>query len=157
MPQPAQRPRFVPDSTEPPALVRLPLTTAHAPTPAPHAALSRTLTPAIIRRVITDFYTACRDHPILGPIFNHHVHDWEAHLDRIHDFWCSAILKTATYSGRPLEAHRTIPNLANEHFTIWLRLFSQAVGAHCTHDEASVFMTLAGRMAQHLKSYTAPA
>lgn len=134
--------------------LHLPLTSTVAAAPIDPRAGD--ITPGLIRSVVDDFYTACRAHPVLGPIFNHHIHDWSAHLDRIHAFWCSAILKTATYSGRPLEAHRTIPNLANEHFTIWLRLFSQSVSARCTSEQAAVFMTLAGRMAQHLKSYTAP-
>lgn len=126
--------------------VRLPLTDAQ-PT---GEALVRDLTPETIALIIDEFYTACRVHPVLGPIFNHHVLDWDAHLARIRAFWSAVLFKTGGYSGRPLEAHLAIPDLSRAHFSIWLRLFDQTVAAHCTPHDAAVFMTMAGRMANRL-------
>lgn len=126
--------------------MRLPLTDAN-PT---GEALVRDLTPETIGRIVDAFYAECRQHPVLGPIFNHHVQDWDAHLARIRAFWAAVLFKSGGYAGRPLEAHLAIPNLEPGHFSIWLRLFDQTVAAHCTPHDAAVFMTMAGRMANRL-------
>lgn len=108
------------------------------------------ITPEIIRAVVDDFYAKCREHPELGPIFNARVEDWDGHLARIRDFWEAAILRTGRYAGRPLEAHLAIPDLGREHFSAWLRLFSETVAAHCSKEDAAIFMDRAGRMANRL-------
>jgi len=126
--------------------VHLPLTASTSP------AAAHAITVDTISLIVDDFYTRCRAHPILGPIFNRQVHDWDAHLAQIRAFWAAAILRTGAYSGRPLEAHRSIPNLAPAHFAIWLRLFNQTVSTHCTPDDTTLFMTLAGRMANRLNA-----
>lgn len=125
--------------------MRLPISTT-ASTP-----LSTTMTPGTIRAVVDDFYARCRADPTLGPIFDRQVHDWDAHLARICAFWAAVILRTGGYAGRPLEAHRAIPDLAPAHFAVWLRLFNLTVRTHCSPADASLFMTLAGRMASRMK------
>jgi hemoglobin len=130
-------------------LIRLPLTAD--PSPAPTAA--QDITPDTIRHIVIAFYAACRRHPILGPIFNDRVHDWDTHLDRIQSFWAAAILKQGGYAGRPLEAHLAIPSLIPEHFSIWLKLFANTIAAHrpaLSPSDAALFMTLAGRMANRM-------
>lgn len=135
-------------SNEPARVLRLPLTEP------PQAAQARPsgITPEMIASIVDDFYARCRSHPVLGPIFEAQIDEWDAHLARIRAFWGSAILRTGGYAGRPLEAHLAIPNLAPEHFSLWLRLFSDTVGAHCVSEDAAIFMSLAGRMANRLMS-----
>ncbi len=108
------------------------------------------ITPETIRVIVDEFYAKCRAHPELGPIFNSHVDDWDAHLSRIRAFWEAAMLRSGQYAGRPLEAHLAIPNLGREHFSAWLRLFSETVSAHCGKEDAAAFMDRAGRMANRL-------
>jgi len=127
-----------------PADVRLPLTEAGPGGEVRVADVNE----ETIAMVVTEFYAECRRDPVLGPIFERHVENWDDHLARIRRFWSAALLKAGQYSGRPLEAHLAIPNLAPEHFTRWLRLFSQTVSKHCTPADASVFMAMAGRMAK---------
>ena len=127
-----------------PSDIRLPLTEA-----APGGEVRvETVNEETIARVVAEFYAECRRDAVLGPIFERHVENWDDHLERIRRFWSAALLKTGQYSGRPLEAHLAIPNLAPEHFTLWLRLFSQTVSKHCTPADAAVFMAMAGRMAR---------
>lgn len=129
---------------EPSRSIRLPLTESSPGGPI----RVTTLSAETIAKVVDEFYTNCRAEPTLGPIFARHVTNWPEHLARTRSFWSSALLKTGEYAGRPLEAHLAIPNLAPEHFTIWLRLFSQTVTKHCTPEDAAVFMGLSGRMAK---------
>lgn len=126
----------------------LPITTT------PAAPFSATVTPEAIRAIVEEFYARCRAHPVLGPVFERQVRDWDAHLARIREFWAAAVLRTGSYAGRPLEAHRAIPGLAPEHFSVWLRLFGETVRAHCSPADADLFMTLAGRMAGRMRAAT---
>src|SRR5690349_11000131 len=66
------------------------------------------ITEEIIRDVVLEFYRRARRDGRLGPVFESHVHDWDAHLARMRDFWSAALLRTGRYSGRPVEAHRPI-------------------------------------------------
>lgn len=129
-------------------LVRLPLTEA-----TPAASLpTRThhVTEQTIAAFVADFYARCRVDPTLGPVFEAHVTDWPDHLARIESFWRAALLKQPGYAGRPLEAHLALPSLSAQHFSTWLRLFSETLPAHCTPEDTAAIMTLAGRMANRI-------
>lgn len=108
------------------------------------------VTPEQIAAVVEEFYAACRADPLLGPVFNTRIHDWPAHLLRIRAFWSAALLKTGGFSGRPIEAHRAVPDLGGEHMAVWLRLFAQSVRRHCTPEGAAEFLKLAGRMGSRI-------
>lgn len=129
--------------------IPLPLTEVPAPATLGHEIITR----ETIRLIVEAFYAECRRHPVLGPIFNRHVQDWDMHLARIQSFWAAALLKVGGYSGRPLEAHLAIPDLNPEHFSMWLKLFAQSVASQhppLAAKDAARFMTLAGRMANRL-------
>jgi hemoglobin len=125
-------------------LVRLPLTEA-----SPGEARATGVTPEIIAAIVDEFYGRCREDPLLGPVFNSVVQDWPEHLARIRAFWEAAVLRRPGYAGRPLEAHLDLP-VGREHFSTWLRLWKQTVERYCTPQDAAVFMTLAGRMANRM-------
>lgn len=108
------------------------------------------VTPEQIAAVVEDFYAACRADPVLGPVFNARIHDWPAHLARIRGFWSAAMFKTGGFAGRPIEAHRAVPDLGGEHMAVWLRLFAVAVRAHCSPAGAAQFLKLAGRMGSRI-------
>ncbi len=71
---------------------------------------------------VADFYGKARKDALLGPIFNAKVHDWDAHLRTIGDFWSRALLRTARYDASPFTVHMRLP-LELEHFERWLELF----------------------------------
>ncbi len=128
-----------------PRLIRLPLTEI-SPIGEPRTGA---VTRETIAAVVDDFYSRCRADPLLGPVFNRVVTDWPPHLAKIRAFWESAVLRQPGYAGRPLEAHLELP-VSREHFSAWLRLWKTTVESHCMPEDAAVFMTLAGRMANRM-------
>src|SRR4051794_9884938 len=126
----------------PPRPYGLPLTEGGA---APHADAEGG-TEGLIRDVVAEFYRRARRDGRLGPVFELHVDDWEAHLARMTDFWSAALLRTGRYSGRPVERHRSIDGLGDGHFGRWLELFGATVRDLCSPREADAFLVRARRM-----------
>jgi hemoglobin len=54
---------------------------------------------AMIERLVRAFYKSARRDPLIGPIFERHVRDWDAHLARMCDFWSSVALMSGRYHG----------------------------------------------------------
>lgn len=104
------------------------------------------VTEELIRDVVAEFYRRARRDGVLGPVFEAHVHEWEAHLARMNDFWSAALLRTGRYSGRPMEAHRSLDGLSAGHFDRWVELFEDTVRDLCPHGQADAFLVRARRM-----------
>lgn len=83
------------------------------------------LTAAQVRTLVDTFYDKIQVHPLLGPVFNGVVADWDAHKQRLTSFWCSVALGARTYRGNPLAMHQSLPIDAG-HFRQWLALWQQA-------------------------------
>lgn len=79
---------------------------------------------AAIEKLVRVFYTRARQDALLGPIFNMHVTDWDAHMRIIADFWSRALLKTKRYDGHPFVAHMPLP-IEPAHIEHWLALFTE--------------------------------
>jgi hemoglobin len=106
---------------------------------------------AFIGRLVRAFYGRVRKDPRLGPIFEHHIaDDWEPHLEKMTDFWCSVILKTGTYQGRPVPAHLKLKEVVEGDFAIWLGLFRETASELCAPEVAAVFIDRAERIARSL-------
>lgn len=103
-----------------------------------------------VRAIVHDFYDLARRDAQLGPVFERNVADWPAHLAKMHDFWSSAVLRSGRYSGRPIEAHRRVPEIEAAHFGRWMELFDKTVRAHCNDHDAMLFVRMAGRMKQSM-------
>ena len=72
------------------------------------------------------FYARIRRDEVLGPIFNGHIDDWDAHLATLVDFWSSILRRTARFSGTPMPKHIALPDLNAELFQRWLRIFRES-------------------------------
>jgi hemoglobin len=106
---------------------------------------------AFIDRLVRAFYARVRRDERLGPIFARHIaEDWEPHLEKMTDFWCSVILKTGTYQGRPVPAHLKLKEVVESDFEIWLGLFRETARELCAPDVAAVFIDRAERIAKSL-------
>jgi hemoglobin len=105
-----------------------------------------TITEQLIGDVVTEFYRRARRDGQLGPVFEVHVSDWDAHLARMTDFWSAALLRTGRYSGNPVARHRAIEGLSAGHFDRWVELFEAAVRDLCSPPEAEAFLVRARRM-----------
>lgn len=105
-----------------------------------------------IGRLVRAFYRRVRNDERLGPIFEHHIgEEWEPHLEKMTDFWCSVILKTGSYEGRPVPAHLKLKTVVESDFAIWLRLFAETARELCDAEVADIFIDRAERIAQSLK------
>lgn len=105
----------------------------------------------MIRRVVLAFYAGIRRDPVLGPIFNGAIGDgWDAHLDKLCDFWSSVLLMTGRFKGRPMQAHAALPHIERPHFARWLEMFSATVRRECPPDAAAVFEQKSRMIAESL-------
>ena len=113
-----------------------------------HAQVDR----AFIGLLVREFYSRVRRDDRLGPIFARVIAgDWEPHLEKMTDFWCSVILKDGGYQGRPVPAHLRLKMVVEGDFSIWLRIFGETARELCEPDVADVFVDRAERIAQSLK------
>jgi hemoglobin len=78
-----------------------------------------------ISRLVHSFYEKARKDPGLGPIFEEHVIDWDAHFVQMTDFWSGNLLGTSRFRGAPMPKHLVIPDLNPQLFERWLQLFKQ--------------------------------
>ena len=100
----------------------------------------------LIHGVVVEFYKRAKVDDMLGPVFDRYVHDWDAHLGRMTDFWAAALLRSGRYSGRPVERHRAIDELSGAHFRRWVELFEATTHDLCTPMQADAFIIRARRM-----------
>ncbi len=117
------------------------------PQPAPAA---EPLTQTHIEALVDRFYARVRGDAVLGPIFNPAVHDWDEHQRTLVSFWSSVVLRTATYRGNPMAAHRAHPIRA-EHFDHWLALWRETALEVMAPAQAQVFIDHATRIGYSLR------
>jgi hemoglobin len=101
-------------------------------------------------RLVHAFYGRVRQDALLGPIFNAHVKDWDAHLGRMVDFWSSALRGTARFRGTPMPKHIALPGLSADLFRHWLALFHATVDGLPNQALRERAKDLAGRIADSL-------
>ncbi|MBI3531281.1 MAG: group III truncated hemoglobin [Burkholderiales bacterium] len=103
-----------------------------------------------IAELVNRFYARVRRDEQLGPIFQAHVHDWDAHLVKLTDFWSSALRGTRRFRGTPMPVHAALPGLTAGLFRHWLQLF-EATAAELPNQALRKRVTeLADRIAQSL-------
>jgi len=105
---------------------------------------------AMIERLVHQFYQKARRDPLLGPIFQANVRDWDAHLARMCDFWSSVALMSGRYHGQPMAAHLPLP-IDTPHFNRWLELFAATAHEVCPPAAAAHFIERAHRIADSLE------
>lgn len=105
----------------------------------------------MIRTLVHTFYGRVRKDPLLGPVFNGAIDDWDEHLDKLCAFWSSVTLMTGRYKGTPMQVHAGLPGIAGHHFERWLALFCDTARTHCPPEAAALFVDRAERIAQSLQ------
>jgi len=83
-----------------------------------------------VTRLVHDFYARVREEPRLGPVFTARIHDWEAHLAQLVDFWSAMLRGTRRFKGAPMPKHMAMDELDRDLFDRWLALFRQTT-AEC--------------------------
>ena len=107
-------------------------------------------TEAEIVELVYGFYDRVRLDAVLGPIFENHVKDWDAHMPKMVDFWSSALRGTGRFRGAPMPKHAALPGLTVELFQRWLMLFGQTTDAMPNVALGERAKDLAKRIAQSL-------
>ena len=127
--------------TEPPA------TSSRRVGPGVVAAVDETM----IQRLVHAFYAKVRQDPMLGPIFEREVADWDEHLAKLCDFWSSVLLTSGRFKGQPMAVHNRLPDITPAHFVAWLRLFHDTAGEVCPPEAAALFRAKADLIGESLQ------
>jgi hemoglobin len=99
-----------------------------------------------IKLMVNSFYKNARQDPLLGPIFEHMISNWEEHLPTMYQFWERLLFGVSDYSGNPFQKHLNLP-LEKEHFITWVKIFTQTVDEHFSGLKAEEVKRLAGNIA----------
>ena len=101
-----------------------------------------------IQQLVNAFYDKIRKDQLLGPIFNGIIQDnWPVHLEKMHRFWQTVLLKEPTYTGSPFAPHAKMP-IGKEHFNHWLAHFTETVHENFDGPKAAEAVWRANKMAQ---------
>lgn len=101
---------------------------------------------AAIRTLVHTFYDRVRRDPLIGPVFEARVDDWDEHLAKLCDFWSNIVLRTGRYQGRPMQKHLRLP-IEAAHFDRWLALFRATATEIMPQQAAAIFIDRANRIA----------
>jgi len=101
--------------------------------------------------LVTDFYGKVRKDETIGPIFNSIIENWEAHLEKLTDFWTMQLFGGKIYVGNPIEVHQSVDSHSNNelsafHFGTWINLWYEAIDAKFTGDNAALLKHRARKM-----------
>jgi hemoglobin len=122
-----------------------------SPRPDASPGIAAGVTEDMIRDLVHAFYARVRVDPALGPIFNRHVDDWDAHLSKLCDFWSSVMLMTGRFRGAPMAVHAQLPDIRPTHFARWLHLFRQTAEEVCPPKAAALFASKSEIIGQSLQ------
>ena len=104
-----------------------------------------------LRDLVGRFYAKVRRDPLIGPVFNGAIEDWDEHLARLTDFWSSVMLTSGRYKGRPLPAHiKHGEAITPEAFERWLALWRETTQEVMPPAAAAAMQDKAARIAESL-------
>lgn len=105
---------------------------------------------AMIANLVRIFYGRVRMDPLIGPIFEARITDWDAHFKLLTDFWHGVTLLSGRYHGQPMRAHMRLP-IEGRHFDRWLEIFEATATELCPPAAAQMFIERARRIAESLE------
>ena len=103
-----------------------------------------------IELLVRTFYGRARSDPMIGPVFESRVVDWDRHLERMCAFWSSVALLSGRYHGQPMAAHLPLP-IDTPHFDRWLELFAATARDVCPPAAAAHILERAYNIADSLE------
>jgi hemoglobin len=98
-----------------------------------------------IQTLVDRFYERVQADTLLAPLFSHL--DWSKHLPVMYNFWSSLMLGDQSYKGNPFQKHINLP-IDEEHFTRWLKLFTEVVDENFKGEKADEVKSRARDIAQ---------
>ncbi len=108
-----------------------------------------------VHKLVVSFYRKVRENKEIGYFFNNSISDWEAHLEKLTDFWESNLFFKSLYSGNPKQAHIRVDAENNKevdarHFGIWLNLWFETLNELFEGPLAERAKQNARKMSSHL-------
>ena len=102
--------------------------------------------------LIPRFYARVREDPLIGPVFNAAIGDWEHHLNKIVAFWSSVMLTSGRYKGNPVAAHfKHLAKITPPMFDRWLAIWAEVTDELLPPEAAAALQVKAARIAESLK------
>lgn len=106
----------------------------------------------MIAAVVDDFYDRVRGDPVLGPVFNGAVSEWDEHLQKLASFWSSVMLRSGRYKGNPVATHlRHKAIITPAMFDRWLSLWTETTRQRLPDEVARAMQVRAAVIAESLK------
>jgi hemoglobin len=105
-----------------------------------------------IQQLVDGFYGKVREDDLLRPVFLTALgDDWDAHLQRLGEFWATVMLGTRSFHGNVYGTHMRLNGIGPAHFERWLALFEQTANQLFEPEPASQFVILARQVASSLQ------
>jgi hemoglobin len=109
------------------------------------------ITEEALAALVGAFYAKVRRDPLVGPVFNRAIEDWDEHLPKLQSFWSSVMLGTGRYKGRPMPAHvKHGDAISPAAFERWLRLWRETTDELLDAGPAAALQDKAERIAESL-------
>ncbi|MFN2261121.1 MAG: group III truncated hemoglobin [Psychroflexus sp.] len=108
-----------------------------------------------VKILVENFYQKVRKNEEIGYFFNESISDWDAHLEKLTDFWESNLFFKSTYTGNPKLAHIKVDHafdkkISNYHFGIWMNLWFETIDELYCGEMADRAKNNARKMSVHL-------
>ncbi|MDR7208136.1 group III truncated hemoglobin [Flavobacterium piscis] len=110
---------------------------------------------ADITFLVDQFYAKIRDDREIGFYFNTMIKDWDAHLEKLTDFWETNLFAVKKYKGNPHIAHNEVDaqfngQITSNEFGIWLNHWFQTLDKHFEGENAETLKRRARKMGTFL-------
>ncbi|WP_286969619.1 group III truncated hemoglobin, partial [Flavobacterium sp. UBA4854] len=105
--------------------------------------------------LVHQFYAKIRADREIGFYFNEIISDWDAHLEKLTDFWETNLFGVRKYKGNPHEVHNEVDahfdeKITPNEFGIWLNHWFQTIDEHFEGENADTLKRRAQKMSTFL-------
>lgn len=105
--------------------------------------------------LVHQFYAKIRADKEIGFYFNEMITDWDAHLEKLTDFWETNLFGVRKYKGNPHAVHNEVDAHFDEKITvnefgIWLNHWFQTIDEHFEGENADTLKRRARKMSTFL-------
>ncbi|MDL2141504.1 group III truncated hemoglobin [Flavobacterium tructae] len=105
--------------------------------------------------LVHQFYAKIRADNEIGSYFNSMIKDWDAHLEKLTDFWETNLFAIRKYNGNPIAVHNEVDShfegrITSNEFGIWLNHWFQTLEEHFEGENAETLKRRARKMGTFL-------
>jgi hemoglobin len=105
--------------------------------------------------LVHQFYAKIRADKEIGFYFNEMISNWDAHLEKLTDFWETNLFGVRKYKGNPHAVHNEVDThfdekITSNEFGIWLNHWFQTIDEHFEGENAETLKRRARKMSTFL-------